>query len=165
MKQRLLLAVICVFFPVLSGIVLQLSGGYLLLYNQIGSHGMSYYSFFSWLWPFGTLPIFISVYRKLQSGDLINTPEEELNDNWVPYALKRFALVIASIGIAVLTGTLTGGLGGAYVIVYVGIALFLAVSVYLLIDGIMLFRKKLYAKLYINFFLISGLLSAIYSAL
>ena len=158
MKNKLRLAIISIILPFVLQFILN-------KFNYTFSDGFGFglrdsLYFLINFCTLGTLPFFISLYKSKEFNALMeneNTVSSGKDDNWIKHILIRIGIILG-ICLAFLSLSLvSSGMSTGYLIMY-GIVATIGVSfTVLVIESIVLARKKLWNKLYCNIVIIGFL--------
>jgi hypothetical protein len=158
MKNKLKLAIISIILPfVLQFLLNKFSDRF---YDGFGwgfRDGLRFLINFSSL---GALPFFIALYKSKEFNTLMEKENETANikdENWIKHLLLRVGIIIGICLAFYSISFVSSGMDTAYLIAY-GIAATIGISFLVLtIEAILLYRKKLWNKLYCNLALIGFL--------
>ena len=117
-------------------------------------------SFLISLCSLGVLPFFVSLYKSKEFNELIDKEEAEVNskdDSWIKHFLLRIGIILGICLALFSISFFSSGMDTAYLIMY-GIAGTIGVSfIILIVEAVLLARKKLWNKFYTNIAMIGVL--------
>lgn len=158
MKSKLKIAIIAVFLHL----------GLSVLLLTVDTLGIGRYGFGMFLLKIvyqfsllGTLPFLISLYQSGKISTILSEETEEpiKNAEWVRHFLKRLIAIVVACAISFFPWLVEDSLDNAYAAAYSYFLTILVSFFILLIESIMLYRKKMWSKFICNVMLLYMIIS------